>query len=147
MRSRFRSTRGLPTAILTGCLLWAGCAPMIHYSGKNIAKLKTRDQVHKALGTPSNIGRRAEEDGQFEEFQTRAKIADPKAGDYNLLLDSASLGLYEIYSFPRTLGELAFSTCVGQTVRIDYDDDGKVIGSRIDLNVSKEHKDSSEKKP
>ncbi len=147
MRSQSRFGRHRLRPLLASCLIWVGCAPMINYSGKNIAKLKTRDQVHKALGTPSNIGRRAEEDGQFEEFQTRAKIADPKAGDYNLLLDSASLGLYELYSFPRTLGELAFSTCVGQTVRVEYDDDGKVIGSRIDLNVSKEHKDSSEKKP
>lgn len=118
---------------------------MINYSGTNIARLKTRDQVHQALGKPSNFGLRNENDGEFEEFQTRGKLADPKTGDYNMILDAASLGLLELYLFPKTLGELTFTTCVGQTVRIDYDQNGNVIGSRIDLNVKSE-KNKKEKK-
>jgi hypothetical protein len=111
-------------ALLVGlALLPVGCSALIAQSGKDVTSLKTREQVRREFGAPTESGTTA--DGHaYDDFRTRRKISDvdPAAG----LCFVMSFGLSEFVAFPEELYENEQRLLLGQTLRFEYDATGNV---------------------
>jgi hypothetical protein len=106
------------------CVSCTGCSSLIAYSGKDVGNLKTREQVHESLGTPSKSGT----DGSypFDEYHTHRKTSEPKAAGATLILGAYTLGLMEMWAFPLRVYESAWTIVFGDDLRFLYKSDGSV---------------------
>ncbi len=125
MRSRI--TKALCSLMLSISVFFAGCAPLLHYSGMDLDRFKTREQVHKSMGRPDHFGYLLEGEGEFEEFRTHAKISDPAQAGRDLLLDLATFGLFDPFLLPQAILVATIPPLIGCTVRFEYDQNGKII--------------------
>jgi hypothetical protein len=112
--------------------LASGCSMLIARSGKDLHTLTTREQVHASLGEPSTTG--IENGKSFEEYHTRQKISESETVRvYGLGMGIVmSYGAYELIAFPKELYLLGSRTLRGQTLRVRYDENGKVSGFALD---------------
>lgn len=119
--------------IATACLS-GGCAAMIARSGKDLAHLETREEVHAKLGTPSACG--VGECGPYEEFRTHWKIARPY--DLKYFGPGYAMGLFltcgaiDLILVPQELYLAARGTIRGQTIRATYDSEGALTQILMD---------------
>jgi hypothetical protein len=100
----------LPACCLVLC---TGCSALIAYSGANVEKLANRDEVHKAFAAPDRSA-----DG-YDEYHTWRKVSEPQVAGVDLLLGMETLGVLELWNFPSTTLECAFTALVGQDLPID----------------------------
>lgn len=116
--------------LIAPALLATGCSICVAKAGKDLSHIKTRQDAHTEFGAPMAEGI---DDGKpFEEFRTRSKIAEQfRAGTHSMAL-GMTMGLYELYLFPRELYFLAKCGLIGQTVRVTYNPDGSVRTYSID---------------
>ena len=113
----------------TAAPLSVGCTAIIARSGEDLSALKTREQVHDSFGTPVATGT---SDGQtYEEYRSRRKIAEPHGPGYAMSL-ALTLGLTELYWFPRELYLLGRHTILGRDICFTYDAAGNVTAVHID---------------
>jgi hypothetical protein len=90
-----------------------------------VGNLKTREQVHESLGTPSKSG--TDDIGYpFDEYHTHWKTSEPKAAGATLILGAYTLGLMEMWFFPLRVYESAWTIVFGDDLRFLYDSDGSV---------------------
>lgn len=118
------------TLIAFSLLSSIGCSVLLINSGQNLEELKTRSEVSKAFGAPTTTGQIEGKD--FEEFETRRKIAEPWKGIYLAMGYAATLGLGEFVWFPVQLFHTGRRTVLGQHIRFVYDSAGNVIEIRFD---------------
>jgi hypothetical protein len=101
-----------------------GCSALIARTGQDIRRLKTRDEVCNSFGAP--VARGDVEEGTFDEFRTRRKIAAPETAVLTALMGVATVGLSELFAFPQVAGGAVRAALVGQQVRFEYAADGTV---------------------
>ncbi|HEY2785428.1 MAG TPA: hypothetical protein VGJ05_10685 [Fimbriiglobus sp.] len=101
-----------------------GCTGLIKITGRDITCLTTREEVHKTYGEPVAT---SEHDGQLvEEFTTRRKIADMwETPGYSMGL-AMTMGLGELWMFPRELYQTGKHVIAGQTLQFTFDNAGNV---------------------
>lgn len=116
--------------LLTCALLSGGCSCLIAESGKDLAALTTKEQVHQALGTPKLTG--VTEGQPFEEFESRQKIADPMRAATDGMSVAMTYGFGELITFPQELYLLCSRTLFGQNIRVTYAPDGSLTGVFLD---------------
>jgi hypothetical protein len=124
--------------------LAGGCAGMIATSGVNLDNFESMNDVHTKFGEPcatgSTKGSCKEDDpvpqnaAFYEEYRTRLKIADRDwcDGDGYAIFLISTAGTIEFFLFPQQLYYLTKHTITGQTLRIIYDTNGKVIAGQLD---------------
>lgn len=99
---------------------------MIAGAGKDLGAVETKAEMHGVLGEP--VGQGVANGEPYEEFRTRMVIADDQSESdegYALLL-FVSCGTSELVTVPYQLGLLCKRSIVGQTVRVTYDQNGRV---------------------
>ncbi len=118
--------------LLVACaLLSSGCSMLIAGSGKDLATVTTREQVHAQFGEP--VAKGFDEEGDFyEDFRTRRKIAEKFRGGYMGAAVVKSCGTLEFLLLPHELYLLGSRTFSGQTIRFSYDETGKVQMRKLD---------------
>src|SRR5262245_37452770 len=113
----------------TACLLlialapiFQGCAALVARSGKDLTDLKTKEEFRAALGEPDRV---EVSDGEVvaEEYRTRRKIAVPLSPAYGMAL-VMSWGTSELIDFPCEVYHAGRRTILGQTIRVDYGNNG-----------------------
>jgi YD repeat-containing protein len=107
-------------------LLPCGCSVFVAQSGTDLSRFRTREQVHDYFGKPESEAVRG---GAFEEvFVTREKFA---TDEMTQMADNPAyfltLGLYELYAFPRELYYLGKRTTLGQELRFTFDGAGNTV--------------------
>lgn len=118
-------------SLLASCaLLSAGCSALIAYSGQDVKKPTTKDQVREAFGTPDTLG--DDDDRAFEEYRTRRKISEPTVAGVNFILGVESLGALELWNFSVAVVRNTWGTLFGQTLRFEYGSNGEV--QRVYIN-------------
>lgn len=105
----------------------SGCSAFVASRGVELSDLTTKEQVHRTFGTPVASGVGGQPDQPYEEFRTHRKISEKWKGQYLLMPCIVTLGLSEVVYFPSQLFCTARQCIVGQTIRFDYDANGKVI--------------------
>jgi YD repeat-containing protein len=110
-----------------------GCAAITDLSGTHVEKFKTKTEVQQEFGSPVSTG--AENGQPYEEYHTRRKIAERWSGEGYVMLDTATLGLAELYMFPAALVRLTRNSITGRTVRFTYDEQGNVTDTRSDGSI------------
>jgi hypothetical protein len=112
------------TLLLCCNVFCAGCSALIAYSGEDMDKLGTKEQVHASFGTPCKSG---EDHGlQFEEYYTHRKISEPHVAGVDFIMGVESVGLLELWMFPVTVCGYTWTTLVGQDLRVEYASNGEV---------------------
>jgi hypothetical protein len=112
-------------------LAQTGCSALVANGGEKLIRFTSRAQVHDAFGPPVAVTA-AVGGGTVEEFVTRRKIADQDALIYIAMLDGPTLGLAELYLFPREVFVAARRSVLGQRLRVEFDDAGGVVQIRRD---------------
>jgi len=130
---------------LVPATLSGGCAGLIAGAGTDPTEFKTKEEVHANFGEPCASGsvegtlekdQHTPRDAAFyEDYMTRRKIADRSFSDsmgaYGLCFIS-TLGTIELLLVPQQLYLMTKRTIAGQTLRIIYDANGKVVGGQLD---------------
>lgn len=111
-------------------LISSGCSSLVAYSGQDLKSLATRDQVHQEFGEP--IISETVDGTSFEEFLTRRKISEQERSVGLNMASTMTGGLIEFIALPAELYRDSGRLLVGQTLRFEYDQWGKV--ARIDLD-------------
>ena len=126
------------------CILPTGCAGMIATSGIKLDTFETIDEIHAKFGEPCMTGSAKDafkeskpvyENAVFyEDYHTRQKIADRDwaDGDGYAIGLIVTLGTAELLLFPHELFKLTKHEITGQTLRIVYDANGKVVAGQLD---------------
>lgn len=119
-----------------------GCAGMIAQCGTDPTALKTQKEVHDTFGEPVETGSQVgvTKEGEFvpkdaafyEDYTTRRKIATPYPGDGYIIFLIGSLGTLDLLLVPQQFCLMTKRAITGQTVRIIYDSNGKVIAVNLD---------------
>src|SRR5579859_3167558 len=138
-RTRFRDSqkatmRFVPLILVVFVPMSSGCSALIAFSGKDLGKFESRDQVYKKFGPPTTA---TTEDGTvIESYHTRQKICDNSIRTASLGMGIAmTYGLGEAYYFPREFFILTQRTVFGQTIRFAYDDAGNVKYATLDGQI------------
>jgi hypothetical protein len=97
-----------------------GCSAVIAYSGENVDKLANREHVQKLFGAPDKSA------DDFDQYHTWRKIAEPQVAGVDLILGMESLGLLELWNFPSTVLQCAWTTLVGQDLLFQYRSNGDI---------------------
>ena len=109
----------------------SGCSALLAYSGTDLAKLKTKEQVCEQFGEPIASG--IDKDGEFfEEFRSRRKFRDPMSCQMYAMSFGMTLGLSEVLAFPAELFLLGRGTLLGHDIRFTYDRTSTVTSARLD---------------
>ncbi len=118
--------------ILASLSLSAGCAALIAGVGKDLTGLKTRDEVHAALGPPATAG--LADGTPFEEYRTRRKIVEGwnRYDEGYAMMLMMTCGAVDLICVPHELYLLGRRTLLGQTIRVTYDAAGTVTGMTLD---------------
>lgn len=114
-----------------------GCSGLVAGSGKNLEDIRTRDEAHAAFahqlsssyGDPDPAGACRH---VSDTFRTRRKIAERDKLMSIAMLDGPTLGLAEFYLFPRELFIAGRRSVLGQTIEVEYDPAGRVVGIKRD---------------
>ena len=118
------------TALMLLALISSGCSSLVAYSGQDLKSLATRAQVHQEFGEP--IHSETVDGASFEEFLTRRKISEQERAVGLNMASSMTGGLIEFIALPAELYRDSGRLLVGQTLRFEYDQTGKV--AKIDLD-------------
>ena len=110
--------------LFAGVLPSAGCSLLVVNTGKNLAELKSQEQVHETFGLPSLTGQT--EGVPYEEFTTHRKIAEPDKNIYIIMGTAGTFGFGELVWFPTELYRAIRRSVVGQQIRYIYDAEGNV---------------------
>jgi hypothetical protein len=119
--------------LLVSALFSSGCAMMIATTGKDLTKLKTKNDLHAWLGEPEKAG--VENGQEFEEFRTRWKIADRTTryvGPGYAMGLVITCGTCDLVLVPYELYLIGQRTVLGQTIRVTYNQKGEVTGESLD---------------
>jgi hypothetical protein len=119
-----------------------GCADKIARVGTVLSEFKTKEEMYAKFGEPCASGTTdgAFKEGQFiprdaafyEDYTTRQKISTPYLEPgYGMML-CMTLGTIELLLVPEQLYLIMKRKLVGQTLRVIYDANGKVVGAQLD---------------
>lgn len=109
---------------IASTFICAGCSSLIAYCGKDVERLKDKQQVRDSFGTPDKVG--TEKGQEFEEFHTWRKISEPRVAGINFILGTETLGLFELWMFPAGVIEGTWGALFGLTLRFEYAENGEV---------------------
>jgi hypothetical protein len=126
------------------CILPTGCAGMIAKSGIDLDAFESVNEVHSKFGEPCVKGSATDlakgeqsipkNQAFYEDYHTRLKISDRDwtHGDGYAMALSVTLGTVELLLVPEQLYYLTKHAITGQTLRIIYDSNGKVVAGELD---------------
>lgn len=107
-----------------------GCASILADSGTKLLELRDRDQVHKVFGTPVSIEQTDWSD--YEEFNTRRKIAEPHDSLFFFMGNAVTFGLGEVVWFPLEVSRTVARSVTGCRLCFTYDKNGNVTAIHLD---------------
>lgn len=103
--------------VAIGSAFQSGCSILVLESGESLEELNTREQVRQTFGEPVV-------QGGTDAFTTHRKLSET---DYsNRMAVAMTMGLSELYTFPRSLIVTATKIIEGQHLMFVYDDVGTV---------------------
>lgn len=119
-----------------------GCAQMMAESGMDLSNFKSNEAIHAKFGEPCASGstegafnkdQYVPRDAAFyEDYLTRRKLSTPYTSiGYGMIL-VMTLGTIEPLLVTDQLFRITKRTIMGQTLRVIYDADGKVLGFHLD---------------
>jgi hypothetical protein len=121
-----------------------GCAGLIATSGIDLDAFETSNEVHAKFGEPRATGsaKGTFKEGQpvpesaafYEDYRTRQKISDRLwcDGDGYAISLVATAGTIEFLLLPQQLYYFTKHKITGQTLRMIYDANGKVVAGQLD---------------
>lgn len=116
-----RSIYPLLLAALAGA---PGCSWLVIYSGEDPVKATTRDEARRAFGRPDASG---VADGRpYDDFRSHRKIEESMREQDLSIEMLVTLGLSEVWNFPKELARAAWLCVKGHRIRYEYDAGGRV---------------------
>jgi len=123
--------RLIPLIVIAIAPATTGCSCLIAFSGTDLERFESREQVVKKFGPPTEI---TFKDGlEVDHYHTHRKIYDGTIRTASLGMSTAmTYGLAELYTFPRELFICTRRTIFGQTISFEYDQNGQVTRATLD---------------
>lgn len=127
--------RFLGFLLLLASPLLSGCACFVADCGKDLRGL-TKEDVHACLGDPVSCG--IETEHPFECFQTKTMIRDNRFDSPGYpMVWIGTLGTVDLIYVPYEFYFKCRGMILGQMVRVDFDQDGKVVSFSFDPELPK----------
>ena len=112
---------------------------MIASSGIPVTGFQTLEDVHAQLGTPDasvvgipNEGSIPKGTAFYEDYFTHRKVATPYLEPGHTMFLVMTLGTAELVLVPTELCVAAKRTIFGQSIRVFYNTDGKILDVQLD---------------
>jgi YD repeat-containing protein len=117
-----------PFLFVSACLTFScGCAFMIAGAGKDLGRVESKRDMHAALGEP--VAKGVADGREYEEFRTRKVIAEDltfQVEGYGMAW-ACTLGTIDLVCVPYQCYLLGKRTLLGQTIRVTYDQEGRIV--------------------
>ena len=107
-----------------------GCTIVLKNAGKDLSKLKTRDDVRRDFGPP--LEALQFDDRAVETYQTRRKISETWRYPMLAMGYVMTFGLGDLVWFPCEVVRFAKHTAVGQRLQFSYDATGRIVDITLD---------------